>query len=1165
MKRFEPFQVAHTSLERGVTLIEASAGTGKTFTITGIVLRLVLEEHIPIEQILAVTYTVAATEELRDRVRKRLRNALDDLRRGKSEDDVVAKFLKSGDVALGIREINLAVQNFDAAQIFTIHGFCQRVLRDNAFESGLLLDMELLPDPTAILEEAARDFWRQRFYEARPLLSRLALAHGRSPDTWIGLLQRIRNHPDLRILPEPEKKSCVEFSTEIERDFASIREEWPKHRDAVCEILENHKGLSRAKGTLSKENCAEIIASLTRLCEQFDESDPWCLHAVESLSTSGIQRCTKPTGIAPEHPFFEFCENFTDLTSRFFQRLDQEFIEFAQREMPLRKARLNVLTYEDLLTRLRDALKGATGEALAGALGGQYRAALIDEFQDTDPVQYEIFHRVFADGAHYLYFIGDPKQAIYAFRGADVFTYLRAASQASHAFTLGTNFRSEKPLLEAINALFEEVEKPFLMDEIEYRRVSAPKKPRDGFASLVEKMAMPPLRFRLLNTDSGTVNQTDAEELISDAVVADIARLKAGQATLGERPLKFGDMAVLVRSNRQAANMQELLRAKGIKSVLKTEDSVFETEEAVEILRLLEAVLDPGRDTLLKTALVTSFVGLGAADILELEADDAARQVWLEKFLGYRTRWEDSCFIAMFRHVLVDQNVREKLVKWPGGERRLTNVLHIAELLHGAETEQRLMPEALCAWLRKQRSNSARDADEHQLRLESDEDAVLLATVHKSKGLEYPIVFCPFLWKAADSSKREEVLFHDPEADHRLTLDLRDKKAVPEHDRLTGEERMAESLRVLYVALTRAQNRCYVYAGDISRFDGSPLAHVLGSPTALPALEALAEKTAGVIETTLIDPATDQTVKAQPVGEEVTEELCARPFSGTISQTRMIASFTGLISGRSEEEPDHDAVELVGASGEPEGEVTDLAGFERGIRAGVFLHEVLEHLDFQTPMQIEKLVAQKLVGHGIPGEAWRDALCARLNRLLETPLEPKLTLDRVSLTDRLSEVEFSYPISSIHPGQLQAVFAKHAGTSLPAEFPASLGRLQFRPVEGFMRGFIDLLFRFQGRYYIVDWKSNWLGDRPGDYGEPGIRACMLRHSYFLQYHLYTVATDLFLSRRIPGYTYDKDFGGVFYVFLRGIDPRKPERGIFRDRPDAALVSALRQLLGTGLL
>jgi exodeoxyribonuclease V beta subunit len=422
MKTLHPFQIENTRLTKGVTLIEASAGTGKTFTIAGIVLRLVLELRIPIEQILTVTYTVAATAELRDRVRKRLRNALDDLRLGASEDDVVTKYLEGSNIQQGIRDLDLAVQNFDDARIFTIHAFCQRVLRDYAFESGMLFDTELLPTP--IFEEAAQDFGRKHFYSGSALPPRLAMAHCRLPADWIELLWQTLNHPDLVIIPPPERESAAEIGKQIETKLAEVAAGWSQSFAVVSRILRDDPNLSRdkSKSNFSLNEIPQIEADLKAVCADFRKANPKSLCAIKRLSKSEIERCTKPTRTAPRHPFFDLCEEFSQLTTRYFHQLDYEFIAFARHEIPKRKARLNVLTYDDLLTRLRDALTGETGQTLAKTLGAQYRAALIDEFQDTDPVQYEIFRQVFSGGQHYLFFVGDPKQALYGFRGADVFS-----------------------------------------------------------------------------------------------------------------------------------------------------------------------------------------------------------------------------------------------------------------------------------------------------------------------------------------------------------------------------------------------------------------------------------------------------------------------------------------------------------------------------------------------------------------------------------------------------------------------------------------------------------------------------------------------------------------------------------------------------------------------
>lgn len=1227
---FHPFHLATVPIEKGVTLIEASAGTGKTFSIAGLVLRLVLEEGVPIQEILAVTFTVAATQELRDRVRRRLRDALEDLRRGgASSDDIVRRFLSGtatveGDDAAagkcisrreGVRRLDAALQCFDEAQIFTIHGFCQRLLKERAFESGMRFDAELLTDATPLLEEVAHDFWRLRFYQADPLIAALAIGWNQSPGGLLAMLGRMRNHPDLAILPAPATRSCEAIAAELAEHFTAIRELWRADREAIAALLGDAKAISqdKAKG-FPPERLEEILEKIDEACGDLAVASPECIRALTEICTSNLEELTKANQSTPAHALFDRCEAFCRTVDRLFEQLTHEFLDYAAAELPGRKLRANVLTYDDLLMRVHRVLESERGgAALAASVGRQYRAALIDEFQDTDPVQYGIFRRLFggSGAAHWLYFIGDPKQAIYGFRGADMFTYFRAVESAGRCYTLDTNHRSEARLLDAVNRLFRACERPFVFKEIAYRQVRAPEKPRDSFATLVEKRgsAEAPLQFRLVESardDGKDFNQAEATEAIACAVAADIARWHASGAKLGGRPLRFCDLAVLVRKHSQARAVQAALRARGLRSVLHTEESVFATSEADELQRLIEAVLEPRQEHLLRTALVSPFIGLDAPALVALEEDETLRQEWHERFLGWRARWENECFMAMFRKLLIDQGVRERLVRLPGGERRLTDLLHLAELLHAAETEGNLTPDGVCGWLRDRRreGRESKAAEEHQLRLESDGDAVLIATIHRCKGLEYPVVFCPFLWAPAVPARFDVAQFHDPRNDNRLTFDLRGSSAPPEHLEQHRTEALAEEMRLLYVAVTRAKNRGVIYGGAIQKFEESPLAHLLGSVPAadLPVrLEELCAESGGNIGVSRVDPAADTGAdsgsaatcadaasnRAGDGDHDASAPLSARSFMGTIPRTRFFASFTGLTSsGRhrktSDREDDDKASadeETTAADGNPAGLMADGAaapgivssepvagvfGFDRGPRAGDFFHDVLEELDFQAPAALDKLVPEKLELHGFRGNPHREALHAKLRELLDTELAPGVRLRDVSRRERLSELAFWHRLPRLDPARLRAAFAP-AGTDgnpaagLDSQVARNIGRLEFNPVEGCMRGFIDLLFRAGGRYYVVDWKSNWLGNRPQDYDAEGLRACMLHHHYFLQARLYTLAADLFLAQRLPGYDYERDFGGVIYVFLRGIEAANPARGIHRHRPGAAVVGALRSL------
>jgi exodeoxyribonuclease V beta subunit len=1154
------FNLAAASLEPGVTLIEASAGTGKTFSLAGLILRLILEEQIPISQILAVTYTVAATKELKDRVRCCLHEALDELRRGKTEDEILRRVIKRGDAEKSIRELDLALQSFDEAQIFTIHGFCQRILHDHAFESGSSFDTELITDATPLFEQVAKDFWRLKFYRAAPLIPALMIAWERSPDAWVELLDRTRNHPDVIFIPPSTEKSFDQLATNIEKSFQAVRAEWKASRREIENILEGNKSLSRAKDVFSLERVQELLGQLEEVCADFDCADPKCIKVLQALTTDAISAGTKRTGTAPEHRFFDQCGVFSDLVQQFFLQLEYEFLEYARTELPKRKSRIGIVTFDDLVLRLRDALVAPGGEKLAAGIGEKYQAALIDEFQDTDPAQYEIFQRIFGTGRHRLFFIGDPKQAIYGFRGADVFTYLEAALKANRTFTLQTNWRSEKELVDAVNQLFQQVETPFVLPGIRYHDVRAGEEAKLPVLTDLPAAACAPLQFRFVESsrdDGKSMNQTEATAAICEAVKDDIAKFKASGAKLGGRDIGFGDMTVLVRRNAQADQMQEVLRAHGIPSVVQSERSVFLSDEARDLQQLLQGILEPRRETLFKAALTTRLIGLNGSDLIALDDNEAASQQWLDRFAEWQTKWIDDCFIAVFRQILVQQDVRARVVRLPGGERRLTNFLHLAELLHEAETAERLQPDGLCAWLNRERNKKAIAQDEFQLRLESDADAVQIVTIHKCKGLQYPIVYCPFLWLPAEWSKRDELQFHDRKNKDRLTLSLQGKAAGNDEQRAwQTEEITSEEARMLYVAVTRARNRCTIHFGDIKKIQQSPLAHLFGQPAdLLKAVATFAEQSKGNAATSVVSQAPEEAAALPPMKPA---NFAARIFTGAIDRTAMVASFSGLNAGRIElqelepEVSDEPEVAL------PEKSTTGdtIFDFARGPRAGDFFHAVLERLDFQKP-ELEPIVDEQLGWHGFAKTKCRAAILEKLEQLLDAELEPGMALRKVAKGERLSELEFTYRLNRLDPRRLAEVFRKCTG--LPAGFTDNLGRLRFDPVEGYLRGFIDLLFEFGGRYFILDWKSNWLGNRASDYDEAGMRGSMLEHNYFLQSHLYVLAADLFLRTRLKNYDYSRDFGGVFYVFLRGVDPQDPALGIFRQRPPEKTIKSFREL------
>ncbi|OIP92705.1 MAG: exodeoxyribonuclease V subunit beta [Syntrophaceae bacterium CG2_30_49_12] len=1259
---------------RGTNLIEASAGTGKTYSIAGLFVRLILEKEIPVREILVVTYTVAATEELRDRVRKKLRETAEAFLQGESADQflhaLLQKYPGETDRRLAGERLRAAIHDFDEAAIFTIHGFCQRVLLENAFESGSLFDTELVSEQEKLKEEIVEDFWRTRFYQAPPELVAYALSQGYSPRFFLALLGKATANPWVKIIPDvaPPSPDLLREAINVFRvAWEELKKIWPKAREEVREKL---LGPALNATSYGKRTDSLLEAMDNSLASQ---ATPFPLfEGFEKLTSEKIAASTKKNHSPPGHTLFHTCQSVKEKADLLKTLMDQrllflktELVRTVRRELPARKVKKNIMFFDDLLFRLQNALEGKGGEELAKAVRAKYRAALIDEFQDTDPVQFTIFHAIFASEERILFFIGDPKQAIYSFRGADVFAYMKAASHTDGRYTLGENWRSDPALIKAINTVFSGTDTPFIYDEIPF----SPARPAkdDGCEDLtIDGQREAPLQLWFLSSrvlkegvgEGGSpaspgklISKSRARELIARSVAGEISRLLSlsgrRQALIGQKPLREKDIAVLVRTNREARLVKENLSALKIPSVFYSTDSIFAAHEARELGQILIGIAAPHREELVRAALAADMIGVSGEELDRLVNDENAWGEWLarpalneyERFRNYHELWQRYGFIVMFRSFMANEGVRTRLLCLPDGERRLTNVLHLAEILHRESMEQKLGMAGLIKWLGEQGDPETLVSDEHQLRLESDEDAVRIVTIHKSKGLEYPVVFCPFAWGGSKVSG-PDFFFHDradlPAAQGRaqagewqLTCDLGSSNSE-RHRMLAQRELLAENMRLLYVALTRAKNRCYLVWGRINEAGTSAPAYLfhrdqekaaedviaateerfktLADEDLYRELESLTDKAEGTIRLEAMPLETGKSYS--PPRQDEGETLRRREFSGKIDRSFRIASFSslshpfeaGLISGwpRSAELPDHDAhyppvtgwpdlYPEEGAAFLHEGvpdeatpdESAGIFAFPKGARAGTLLHDILEHLDFTEKNETltRNMVGNKLQEYGFEAR-WEDAVVGMIQKVISLPLDPdypggaggSFTLSAIPQEERLQELEFYFPLKYISPETLRGIFAA-CGRTAPSRAEEGQGdicplwheRLHFNPVHGFMKGFIDMVFRFEGRFYLVDWKSNFLGNHVTDYNQSAISETMAGSFYFLQYHIYTVALHQYLSTRLPGYRYDTHFGGVYYCFLRGMDPIwGPEYGVYRDRPSADLITALtRELIAVG--
>jgi exodeoxyribonuclease V beta subunit len=1174
----------------GTAVVEASAGTGKTFTITSLFLRLLLEQGLEVDQILVVTYTRAATAELRDRIRARLRVALEAARGGRCEDEFVSALCER--VARGcprpqlVAALERALANVDQAPVLTIHGFCQRVLRDHAFESGAGFGLTLTSYAAPIFEEIAADYFTAQLFDADILRAKLLYEEA---DVLRTLAARHAGAHALRVIPEPFVGGLSDEAWR--RAHAACRELWKAERERVVAELSRLKGMQKNHLASWPSQMDELLAT----------GEPGFSSGKFARGFLWFTREDARDKGDPAHPFFDLAQRLREEEERLCAAMLREkvafragFLRFLDAELERRARDDELRTFDGLVTDLARALRGERAAPLIAALRKSYRAALVDEFQDTDPTQYEVFQRIFGDGDHPLLLIGDPKQAIYGFRGADVQAYLEARRRAGErVFTLVVNRRADPPLIAALNRLYAGVERPFLVDGIDYLPVSAPAGASPNF---VPADGRAPIDLMLVE---GPATEEALRREIAGRVARDIAALLASGARRrdpreghGERALAAHDIAVLCRRNVEAQEVQQALSELGVPSVLSGDASVFDSEDAEHIERLLAALAHPADPAAVRSFLCSIYGGFDAEQLLVLDQDDAAWDRHARALHELHELFVARGFTQAVRGLCASYRVEERLLGRPDGMRRITNLNHLCELLAEAALNERLGPLGVLRWLESARNDAATRAEltagSHELRLESSETAVQLTTVHKSKGLEYPIVYCPFLYRAATLQGDDKTLvrFHDPEAHGALTLDLGSEQQA-EHLEIAKREALSEALRLLYVALTRAKHRvCLVLSAHKPSADSALVFTLLGGAGKTQvtarleraggleaALTALAADSEGAISLRKLDARgapPPRSLEAPP------ETLLARPIRRVLDAGRRTASFSALVAGRSQAQDsahfDDLAAQSQGddlaparAAREP-GPDSSLAldEFPRGAGPGQLIHEVLEHCAFDDPEQRWRASAAQLLKARGFDERLLDGLSRGIAQMLATPLDASgLRLSSVAAQRRLNELEFLFPVHApLSARSLARVFRAHAAPAADKHYARRVEELSFETLRGFLRGFIDLVFQHEGRFYLVDYKSNRLGASAADYDQPALVRAMAEHHYFLQYHLYTLALHRHLRTRVAGYAYERHFGGAFYLFLRGMSPEHPPgTGVFCDLPSASLIDALDRCMG----
>ncbi|NLT30846.1 MAG: UvrD-helicase domain-containing protein [Propionibacterium sp.] len=1106
-----PFDLAGPLPAPGArVLLEASAGTGKTYTIVTLAVRYLATGRVRLPELLLITFTDAATRDLRAKLRKRLTETAEALStdRPAGTDAILQAIDRDGDRPAALARIRAALSEYDRATIRTTHGFCAAMLT----ELGMLADHDvsqtLDKDLDAFIHEIAVDCWLRRF-----------------------------SHESTPSLPLHEYK-------------------------------------------MGKRDALKIASLVARN----PGADLW-----------------PPR----DHP--DLNQNARDQV---------EFAHDVRAEFDLRKRRLRVQTYDDLQDRLRDALSHpTTGPLVAERLQERFPLVMVDEFQDTDPVQWQVLQRAF-DGHSTMVLIGDPKQAIYRFRGADVQSYLDARAGAE-MFTLNKNWRTDQPVQRTLDALFARAAlgEGIAVTPVESHHEQGRLFTRDGAPAA-------PMNVRLIEGSFGKYDIKPARARVAEHVASHIAEVLADPPVLhpGDeepRPVQPKDLAVLTRTAAMGEYVRDALRARGVPVVFPGAKGVF-SSEAAEYWEALLAALDSSRSAQVRALALTPLIGWTLPRLAS--ADEADEAELMRQVRQWGRVLANDGVSALFDTVSADRRLPERLLGFEGGERLVTDLRHLAQLLHRAQRDELLGTAGLLAWLRNLRAMD-REVDEERRRLETDSDVVRISTAHGAKGLEYPLVFLPDTW---DRTPMLDVLScyhdrHDGRSTRMLDVVYPFGALAQQHRAMAEDEEFDEDLRLFYVAATRAENQVTLWWADVKdRTTCSPLHRMLYThhvPGRVPDREVRqrvdphpdglshltrvgADVRFSTIGDTVLEPATTETAGA----------LIARPFTRTIDRQWRRTSYSGLTAQAHAAVPNVSSEPPVsGTEDEPEaidlpeqpspvgtGMASPMAHLPSGTRFGTLVHAIFEDVDFRAPdlaAEVHGHCARLLTRMPL-ADVDATGLAEALLPSLLTPLGPLAggrRLADISTTDRLPELDFDYPLTGGDTpsgratlGDVAALLTAHLPADDPlVEYPAMLADplLAEESLRGYLTGSIDAVLRFTDdggpRYAVVDYKTNWLG-APGtdllvDHYHPRAMAeAMMRSHYPLQALLYQVGLHRFLRWRQPDYRPEIHLGGVLYLFVRGMaGPDTPSvdgvpHGVFSWRPPAELVCELSDLIAGGL-
>ena len=1158
MNFFDPVK---SKIEPGLTVIEASAGTGKTFSISHLVPRLLLEKpELRLSEILLVTFTTDAAGELADRTRKVFADLVSD---NPPENETMAALrTRMVETCGGVDKIQQAIRELDLLSISTIHSFCQSVIQTEGELCGLPVMPEVLADWKDLVRESLHDNWKSRV-ASEEMLARIAGMLGWKFDEDLSFVSKVLEMPEIRVEPNPPL---------FEELFAGLSN--PKGRFQPAEVSELEALFNQVSWNAAGKT-PEFRAAVLETLENPSELAEWfaAVEWVASLDKPGP--ITKPknddihsrvTRIQAVKTANRICRDFKMLTLSWRKHLAEIVAEKVAANLNSNR----LTTFNGMVKTLDEALRGPHAETLRKRIRERFRFALVDESQDTDGAQFRVFEKIFLDSPnHSLVLIGDPKQAIYAFRGADVNTYLTAKNRpGARIFTLSATYRSPKPLVECLNALFDH-SRSFHKENLDFISSSSAmsqdiwlQESADGktpFARL-EAWVVPDVQVEDFSNDDKRLSE------ISKAVASEIARLLALDGvstgiveTGAEKPRRVvpADFAVLVSQNYEAVAIHDALKARGIPAIRKTGEDVMGSEEAREILTLLMAVNSPLQAKIRRAALATRLLGKTDEEIRTIDETDKDDTV--SKFQNWQLEWSRRGISTVLALIDEQEGISKRLAASKDGERRLTNFRHLTDVLSGFAAVSGGKPNRLLIWLEQEiarASGSGTAPDERLLQLESDSLAVKITTMHSAKGLEFPLVFCPFLW-TSKNLKNYQVL------NRKGAFSMVDTKLCkPEVLTEIKESLLEERLRLTYVALTRAQVKLWLCAGAVPGKKGSASAldWLLRSEQniSFSAWEGVAASNRGATHEVAFQSIVEKLgglclVKdGLPLLQSGIYKPPAVVITDHVDPIRVPSTFWRVTSFSQLTREKNAKGDASKPPSEESGDASQstpnrFAALRGGAALGTAVHDFLEAWDFGSVPDAAAL-DKHFSGYSL-GKGYEDIAPASADMLghLRDAVLPGMdcSVEAACRTPKTSEWQFHLPaMAGFSVAKIAKVFRDHDDE----EYALSLESLGSDALEGFLQGFIDKIAAHGSAYGVIDWKTNQLAA----YDQESLRKAARASHYWLQTHLYLVALRRYLGPQA-------DIRGAWLIYLRGVKSGTPN-SILHINPKTALLDGLGKLL-----